>query len=150
MAQLIRSQTGTKNESEGNNVSHCCWQYIVCIFVVFKLLLIVLSYSAFKPQESVNICNCSVYFIGVKYRAVILSVCVASDLSLDIYEGQITALLGHNGAGKTTLLNILTGVSSATGGSAAVCGCVSFAFTLSWVFLIFLLAGLREAQGTGI
>lgn len=25
-------------------------------------------------------------------------------LSLDFYQGQITALLGHNGAGKTTTL----------------------------------------------
>nr|XP_014713390.2 phospholipid-transporting ATPase ABCA3-like isoform X2 [Equus asinus] len=31
------------------------------------------------------------------------------DLSLNIYEGQITVLLGHNGAGKTTTLSILTG-----------------------------------------
>ena len=28
---------------------------------------------------------------------------------MDLYEGQITALLGHNGAGKTTLMSILTG-----------------------------------------
>ena len=54
----------------------------------------------------------------------------ALELSLDIYEGQITALLGHNGAGKTTLINILTGVMSATDGSATVCGCVSFTFVL--------------------
>ena len=56
-------------------------------------------------------------------------ICVASELSLDIYEGQITVLLGHNGAGKTTLINILTGLMSATGGSATVCDCVSFTFT---------------------
>jgi len=31
------------------------------------------------------------------------------NFSLNIYEGQITALLGHNGAGKTTLFNILSG-----------------------------------------
>lgn len=37
-------------------------------------------------------------------------------LSLDIYEGQITAILGHNGAGKTTLLNILGGLSKPTDG----------------------------------
>ena len=27
-----------------------------------------------------------------------------SDLSLNFYEGQITAFLGHNGAGKTTTM----------------------------------------------
>ena len=32
-------------------------------------------------------------------------------LSLNMYEGQITALLGHNGAGKTTTISILTGNS---------------------------------------
>lgn len=30
-------------------------------------------------------------------------------VNLDIYENQITALLGHNGAGKTTTMSILTG-----------------------------------------
>jgi len=34
------------------------------------------------------------------------------NLSLDIYKGQITGLLGHNGAGKTTTISILTGVHS--------------------------------------
>ena len=29
--------------------------------------------------------------------------------SVDIMEGQITALLGHNGAGKTTTISVLTG-----------------------------------------
>jgi len=43
-------------------------------------------------------------------------------LSLDIYEGQITAILGHNGAGKTTLFNILTGMTSSDQGSASIYG----------------------------
>ena len=43
-------------------------------------------------------------------------------VSLDIYEGQITALLGHNGAGKSTLIAALTGMLPATGGSAYVYG----------------------------
>jgi len=43
---------------------------------------------------------------------------------LDIYEGQITALLGHNGAGKTTLINLLTGVMPCTGGAAVLYGYV--------------------------
>uniref|UniRef100_A0A8C5JZ27 ATP-binding cassette, sub-family A member 8a n=1 Tax=Jaculus jaculus TaxID=51337 RepID=A0A8C5JZ27_JACJA len=38
------------------------------------------------------------------------------DLALDIYEGQITAILGHSGAGKSTLLNILGGLCVPTKG----------------------------------
>ena len=30
-------------------------------------------------------------------------------ISLDMKEGDITALLGHNGAGKTTTMSMLTG-----------------------------------------
>ncbi|KAM9296612.1 ATP-binding cassette sub-family A member 9-like [Gastrophryne carolinensis] len=41
-------------------------------------------------------------------------------LYLDVYEGQITALLGHNAAGKTTLLNILSGMCRASSGSATI------------------------------
>ncbi|XP_066469372.1 ABC-type organic anion transporter ABCA8-like isoform X2 [Tiliqua scincoides] len=41
-------------------------------------------------------------------------------LSLNIYEGQITAVLGHTGAGKTTLLNILSGLSKPSHGSATI------------------------------
>ncbi|KAH3769106.1 hypothetical protein DPMN_170353 [Dreissena polymorpha] len=45
-----------------------------------------------------------------------------NNLSLTIYEDQITAILGHNGAGKTTLMNILTGMTGATSGSATIKG----------------------------
>jgi ABC-type multidrug transport system fused ATPase/permease subunit len=31
------------------------------------------------------------------------------DLTLNMYEGHITVLLGHNGAGKTTTMSMLTG-----------------------------------------
>ncbi|XP_044943911.1 phospholipid-transporting ATPase ABCA7 isoform X3 [Mustela putorius furo] len=43
-------------------------------------------------------------------------------LSLDFYQGQITALLGHNGAGKTTTLSILSGLFPPTRGSACILG----------------------------
>uniref|UniRef100_A0A663M5Y7 ABC transporter domain-containing protein n=1 Tax=Athene cunicularia TaxID=194338 RepID=A0A663M5Y7_ATHCN len=41
-------------------------------------------------------------------------------LSLNIYEGQITALLGHSGSGKTALLNVLSGFSKPSAGSAMI------------------------------
>lgn len=31
------------------------------------------------------------------------------DLTMNMFEGQVTVLLGHNGAGKTTTLSMLTG-----------------------------------------
>ncbi|XP_064006724.1 ABC-type organic anion transporter ABCA8B-like [Pogoniulus pusillus] len=43
-----------------------------------------------------------------------------SGLSLSIYEGQITALLGHSGSGKTSLLNVLSGFSKPSAGSATI------------------------------
>ncbi|XP_050431314.1 phospholipid-transporting ATPase ABCA3-like isoform X2 [Adelges cooleyi] len=43
-------------------------------------------------------------------------------VNLQIYKGQITALLGHNGAGKTTTMSIITGMYSPTNGSVAVNG----------------------------
>lgn len=32
-----------------------------------------------------------------------------NNLNLNMYEGQITVLLGHNGAGKTTTMSMLSG-----------------------------------------
>ncbi|KAJ8680638.1 hypothetical protein QAD02_016425, partial [Eretmocerus hayati] len=43
-------------------------------------------------------------------------------INLTIYEGQITAILGHNGAGKTTLFNMLTGLTAPTAGTALIFG----------------------------
>ncbi|XP_013360360.1 PREDICTED: ATP-binding cassette sub-family A member 3-like isoform X2 [Chinchilla lanigera] len=44
------------------------------------------------------------------------------DLSLNLYEGQITVLLGPNGAGKSTTLSILSGLYPATSGKAYING----------------------------
>ncbi|KAJ9595472.1 hypothetical protein L9F63_013336, partial [Diploptera punctata] len=43
-------------------------------------------------------------------------------VTLDIYKGEITALLGHNGAGKTTTMSILTGLISPSSGSVHIDG----------------------------
>ncbi|XP_039428807.1 phospholipid-transporting ATPase ABCA3-like [Culex pipiens pallens] len=43
-------------------------------------------------------------------------------LNLNMYEDQITILLGHNGAGKTTTMSMLTGMFSPTSGTAYLSG----------------------------
>uniref|UniRef100_H0XHS8 ABC transporter domain-containing protein n=1 Tax=Otolemur garnettii TaxID=30611 RepID=H0XHS8_OTOGA len=47
---------------------------------------------------------------------------LVTDLSLNVYEGQITILLGHNGSGKTATLSILTGCYPATSGEVFISG----------------------------
>eukprot|EP00036_Acanthoecidae_sp_10tr_P009012 CAMPEP_0182928582 /NCGR_PEP_ID=MMETSP0105_2-20130417/15659_1 /TAXON_ID=81532 ORGANISM="Acanthoeca-like sp., Strain 10tr" /NCGR_SAMPLE_ID=MMETSP0105_2 /ASSEMBLY_ACC=CAM_ASM_000205 /LENGTH=1795 /DNA_ID=CAMNT_0025066587 /DNA_START=139 /DNA_END=5526 /DNA_ORIENTATION=- len=42
--------------------------------------------------------------------------------NLDMYRGQITALLGHNGAGKTTTMSMITGLFPPTSGTAVING----------------------------
>lgn len=39
------------------------------------------------------------------------SVYAVRGVNLNVYQGEITALLGHNGAGKTTTMAIITGKS---------------------------------------
>eukprot|EP01135_Chromosphaera_perkinsii_P001854 Nk52_evm3s212 gene=Nk52_evmTU3s212 len=42
------------------------------------------------------------------------------NFSLNMYEGQITSLLGHNGAGKTTIMSMLAGLFPPSSGNAIV------------------------------
>ena len=44
------------------------------------------------------------------------------DVSLELQEGEIHALLGENGAGKSTTMNIMTGCLSATDGTVRIDG----------------------------
>jgi len=43
-------------------------------------------------------------------------------ITMNIYNGQIFALLGHNGAGKTTTISMLNGTVAPTKGFAEVFG----------------------------
>lgn len=43
-------------------------------------------------------------------------------LSLNMFENQITVLLGHNGAGKSTTMSMLTGMFTPTSGLALING----------------------------
>ena len=45
-----------------------------------------------------------------------------NSIHLNMYENQITALLGHNGAGKSTTMAMLTGLFPPTSGTALVNG----------------------------
>ncbi|XP_071943840.1 phospholipid-transporting ATPase ABCA3-like [Antedon mediterranea] len=45
-----------------------------------------------------------------------------NEISMDMYEGQVTVLLGHNGAGKTTTMSMLVGLIQPTSGRAYVNG----------------------------
>jgi branched-chain amino acid transport system ATP-binding protein len=44
------------------------------------------------------------------------------DISIDVMEGTLVALIGSNGAGKTTLLRAISGLQSAQGGSIELAG----------------------------
>ncbi|MDO5022496.1 MAG: ABC transporter ATP-binding protein [Eubacteriales bacterium] len=50
------------------------------------------------------------------------SVKANDNISLDLYPGEILALLGENGSGKTTLMNMLSGIYSPDGGSIVIDG----------------------------
>jgi ribose transport system ATP-binding protein len=52
-----------------------------------------------------------------------------SDVSIDIYPGEVHAILGENGAGKSTLMNIISGVFRPTSGTIKFNGEVIAAMT---------------------
>eukprot|EP01038_Epipyxis_sp_PR26KG_P005748 gene5748-7937_t len=45
-----------------------------------------------------------------------------NNLNLDLYQGQVTVLLGHNGAGKTTTISMLVGLIPPSSGGAVMPG----------------------------
>uniref|UniRef100_A0A8W4FCH7 ATP binding cassette subfamily A member 8 n=1 Tax=Sus scrofa TaxID=9823 RepID=A0A8W4FCH7_PIG len=69
----------------------------------------------FHGKEAIRIRNVTKEYKGKPDKIEALK-----DLAFDIYEGQITAILGHSGAGKSTLLNILSGLSVPTKGSVTI------------------------------
>nr|XP_040033146.1 ATP-binding cassette sub-family A member 5 [Gasterosteus aculeatus aculeatus] len=73
--------------------------------------------AEFRGKEAIRINN-----IQKVYKEKDNVVEALRGLTFDIYEGQITALLGHSGAGKSTLMNILCGICTPSGGSATIYG----------------------------
>ncbi|MGY1649607.1 ATP-binding cassette domain-containing protein [Geodermatophilus sp. SYSU D01119] len=56
--------------------------------------------------------------LGKRYGSVV----AVDDLTFDVPEGSVTALLGRNGAGKSTTLRMLLGLDRPSGGTARIAG----------------------------
>ncbi|XP_060242463.1 ATP-binding cassette sub-family A member 6 isoform X2 [Meriones unguiculatus] len=69
----------------------------------------------YQGKEAIRIRN-----IKKEYKGKSGKVEALKGLFLDIYESQITAILGHSGAGKSSLLNILNGLYVPTAGLVTV------------------------------
>jgi len=69
--------------------------------------------DADKPTAAVSMRGIHKAFGGVH---------AVQDVSLDLYPGEVVAVLGHNGAGKSTLMKMLAGVFSIDSGEILVHG----------------------------
>ena len=67
--------------------------------------------AASKGKKLLEVSNLSMEFGGL--RAI-------DNVSLDIFEGEIVALIGRNGAGKTTFFNCVTGIYEPTHGDVTI------------------------------
>ncbi|XP_030854731.1 ATP-binding cassette sub-family A member 5 isoform X4 [Strongylocentrotus purpuratus] len=79
--------------------------------------------AAMRGRNGIRIRNVKKIFRGKGGKPDVKAV---NGISLDIYEGQITCLLGHNGAGKSTLMSCLTGMLGVTEGQATAYGADMF------------------------
>ena len=88
--------------------------------VLWKILFV---FQGLFSQIVVDVDNiCAKTFEMNILQSAVGSKLAVDDLSLKMFKGQITSLLGHNGAGKTTTMSILTGLFPPTNGTAAVNG----------------------------
>ncbi len=65
------------------------------------------------PQPKLTLSGVTKSFPGVR---------ALHEVSLELYPGQVTALIGENGAGKSTLVKVLTGIYQPDAGEIAIDG----------------------------
>ena len=66
-----------------------------------------------QRQPLVEMRNVNKHFGGVQ---------ALTDVSVDLFPGEVVGILGHNGAGKSTLIKILAGAENADNGDIIVAG----------------------------
>ncbi|KAM4813631.1 LOW QUALITY PROTEIN: ATP-binding cassette sub-family A member 17-like [Urocitellus parryii] len=106
---------------------------IIFFFTYLPYLYLTFSYHQRSYFEKITFCLFSnvamamgVHFMSMFEAKGILQErnahIAVKDLSMNLYRGQITVLLGHNGAGKTTTCSMLTGPISPSSGQAYING----------------------------
>uniref|UniRef100_A0A8C3VVY5 ABC transporter domain-containing protein n=1 Tax=Catagonus wagneri TaxID=51154 RepID=A0A8C3VVY5_9CETA len=82
-----------------------------------------ITHSAYFEEEPVGlVAGIRIQHLYKEFTLQNMTVPAVQDLTMNMYEGQITVLLGHNGAGKTTTLSILTGFYRPTNGKVYIGG----------------------------
>ena len=76
--------------------------------------------SAFEPVADPACPAIEIVALRKTYGWGALKKVAVDSLSLSMYKGQLTCLLGHNGAGKTSTLSVLTGLYRPTSGDVCL------------------------------
>ncbi|CAI9737201.1 cholesterol transporter ABCA5-like [Octopus vulgaris] len=74
------------------------------------------------PQEFDSKVGIRIMRLLKSFKTTKETITAVDNISLNMYEDEITCLLGHNGAGKTTLINMLTGFLKPDSGHAMIYG----------------------------
>ena len=91
----------------GNSAINCCHNYKT------DTRDIISSLDGFEAEPADQEIGIGIQNLTKKYTRAKKAL---DNLTLNMYKGQITVLLGHNGAGKSTLISILTGLIPPTKG----------------------------------
>ena len=89
----------------GAEISNCCHDFMITIYNI-DVFNIVLMLDQIEHCSTIFCCAFVIIQVFGQGSGIVTAV---KDLTLNLYEGQITALVGQQGSGKTTIINLLTG-----------------------------------------